>query len=582
MFKKNEKHLSPELFGMLNSLPEALQIKAKQSKEYAFYKLIFSHIDEDIFSVLYSKKKSRPNSPVNSLVSAIILSTHRKWSYEELFTQMQFNILVKLALGLDSIEEQPFSPATLFNFQNRLHKHFCKTGENLLEKVFDKLTSEQLKALKIKTDIQRTDSFAAASNIRNYSRLQLLVELIMRIWRVLAEKDKKEFKAEFSSYIKHKTSGQFIYSLTKSEMPRELEKIGKLYQWINDYLRDKYDSEVFKVFDRVYGEHFSVVSDKVELKTNEQMHSSCLQSPDDLDAAYRKKNEVHTKGQTINIVETANPKNKINLITDVAVRPVNVNDDEVIHERIKAIKEKTPELKELHSDAAYGSSSNDKEFTKNNINHVQTGVKGTKRTVDITIENSNDVSNSCNTTTDLTSETDTELTSKTEYIVTCPEQRVKSEKTPKRFKASFDLNICSKCSLASECPTQKMKNNRVYYFTYETYLLSERLSRIKEIPKERRFLRNNVEATVKEFTCRMPNKKLKVRGAFRATLFAFSTAMAINYGRIYRAMAISKIISFIFDMKLTNYIKKYLSRFSINFRTSCLRNMDKNNILLFQ
>ena len=132
MFKKNEKHLSPGLFGLLNSLPETMQKRAKQSKEYSFYKLIFSQIDEEIFSVLYSKEKSRPNSPVNSLVSALILSTHRKWSYEELFTQIEFNILVKLALGLDTIDEQPFSPATLFNFQNRLHKHFCKTGENLL------------------------------------------------------------------------------------------------------------------------------------------------------------------------------------------------------------------------------------------------------------------------------------------------------------------------------------------------------------------------------------------------------------------------------------------------------------------
>jgi len=40
----NERHLCAKLFGILNSLPETLQIKAKQSKEYAFYKLIFSHI----------------------------------------------------------------------------------------------------------------------------------------------------------------------------------------------------------------------------------------------------------------------------------------------------------------------------------------------------------------------------------------------------------------------------------------------------------------------------------------------------------------------------------------------------------
>jgi len=29
-------------------------------------------------------------------------------------------------------------------------------------------------------------------------------------------------------------------------------------------------------------------------------------------------------------------------------------------------------------------------------------------------------------------------------------------------------------------------------------------------------------------------KKLKVRGAFKAGVFAYSTAMAVNFGRIYR------------------------------------------------
>ena len=41
---------------------------------------------------------------------------------------------------------------------------------------FDGLTKEQLKRLKIKTDIQRSDSFMAMSNIRSYGWVQLLIE----------------------------------------------------------------------------------------------------------------------------------------------------------------------------------------------------------------------------------------------------------------------------------------------------------------------------------------------------------------------------------------------------------------------
>jgi len=69
------------------------------------------------------------------------------------------------------MDDRAFCEATFFNFQNRLLKHFVETGENLLETVFDGLTKEQLKKLKIKTDIQKSDSFMAMSNIRNYGRV---------------------------------------------------------------------------------------------------------------------------------------------------------------------------------------------------------------------------------------------------------------------------------------------------------------------------------------------------------------------------------------------------------------------------
>jgi len=44
-----------------------------------------------------------------------------------------------------------------------------------LETTFDNLTAKQLEELKIKTDIQRSDSTQISSNIREYSRVQLWV-----------------------------------------------------------------------------------------------------------------------------------------------------------------------------------------------------------------------------------------------------------------------------------------------------------------------------------------------------------------------------------------------------------------------
>jgi len=138
------------MFGLFNTLPERMKKKIERSEEYTFYKLIFSKIKEDIFSELYSDKKSRPNASINGMLSALILMHRYNWTYEELFKNIEFNILTKIALGVDSIEKMPFCPATIFNFQERLSKHFSETGENLLEKVFDHLTEKQLKDLEDK------------------------------------------------------------------------------------------------------------------------------------------------------------------------------------------------------------------------------------------------------------------------------------------------------------------------------------------------------------------------------------------------------------------------------------------------
>ena len=534
MFKKNTKHLQSDMFGMQSTMPETLKKHAVKSEEYHFYNIIFCNIKEKIFSVLYSDKKSRPNSPINSLVAALLLQNRRVWTYDELFQNIRFNLLVRMALGLDDLVTMPFCPATLFNFQNRLNDHFIRTGENLLEHVFDGLTESQLKALKLKTNIQRTDSTFAASNIRSFSRLQLLVEMIIRIYRVLSESDKERFAKQFNCYV-NKTSGQYIYKLKASDIPHELERVAQVYFWIDRNIRPAYNElSIFKTFERVYVEHFTELEDTVEVKSRDDLHSGCLQSPDDLDATYREKNGKKSKGQSINVVETANPENPINLITDVCVNPNNKDDSKILNERIDRLKEKTPDLDELHSDGAYGSSDNDQKFEKHNITPVQSGMRGPEQSVPIEIDQ----------------------TGEDEYIVSCPYQKMNSQKCRKRLKAEFDLAVCQRCDKQADCSSIQMKKYRTIYFTHKDYLRKKRLKSRASIPPDRLKLRNNVEATINEFVCKMPKGKLKVRGAFKASIFAFSVAMSVNFGRIYRYIQDNTDIAASLIIQFVDYFKE--------------------------
>lgn len=55
------------------NLTEREKRMLEKSWAKTFADKVFPAIDEDIFSVLYSKKASRPNTPVNVIIGALIL-----------------------------------------------------------------------------------------------------------------------------------------------------------------------------------------------------------------------------------------------------------------------------------------------------------------------------------------------------------------------------------------------------------------------------------------------------------------------------------------------------------------------------
>ncbi len=535
MFKSNAQ---PELFSFETDLCKIQRELLETSKEKWFYNLILRNINENNFKTLYSQKASRPNVAVNILVSALILKELKGLSFDELMESVMFDLRFKVALGLAKIDEVPFSRGTLFNFQNRVLEYEHQTGINLIEQVFDCLTVQQIKQLSLKTDIQRTDSTMISSNIRKYSRIQLLIEVLLRLERILDDTDKQQIGEQVEAYLKT-GSGKYVYSLKPDDLPRELNKLGTVYYTVHTRINEKekyQDTKEFINFVRVYNEHFIIVDQQISPKPTDQLDSGMLQSPDDQDATYRKKKEQHSKGYTINGTETANPDNPLQLITDIAVNPNNVDDSVIINNRIDKIIEKTPDLNELHTDGGYGSEDNDRKFEGLKITQVTTAVRGRESAIVKKIEQTGQSPN--------------------EYNVECPGQTVTSIPTRQRNKVQFSLYICMRCKLNEECQT--FRNKGIYYFQHEDYLLNKRNSNIMGIPKERRKLRPNVEALMKEFKTRTQNGKTKVRGRFKTMLFAFNVGIAINFGRLYRYLADNDLIYDYFAQNFMTFLEYVL------------------------
>jgi hypothetical protein len=516
VFRPNETHRQQDIFGLETQLSPDLRKRLQGSKEYAFYQEVFCRIPEAHFAELYDEDPaSRPNAPINTLVGAMILQHLRDWTFEELLDRVAFDLKVRAALGLWSLAEEPFCRATLFNFLKRLREHMGRTGQDKFQAVFDRLSEADLKRFGLKSQVQRCDSTQMGSNIRDYTRIELLVEVVLRMWRALGEADQAEHAERFAEFVKAKTSGQFLYRLRKSEIDATLERLGGLYAWMVEALEAAYGStEIYHVVCRIFAEQFTRVEEKIAVRAAAEIGSDSLQSPDDAEATYRKKDDEAFHGFVLHATETADPGNELQLITDVAVAPNNQDDSRILHERLEQMHQKTPDLRELHTDGGYGSEDNDLLQARLEIEAVQTGIRGRSAQAPMQVERDE---------------------AGLFHIRCAAGHCVPGQPTRSRLKARFPAASCAGCPFAAVCPSAvRADGGRTFYFTEADVLRQARHRRLQTLPEERRTLRANVEATMKEFKAPCRDGKLRTRGLCAASRYAFLRAIAINFGRIYR------------------------------------------------
>lgn len=82
---------------------------------------IFPAIDEKRFAVLYSDKVSRPNSPVNVIIGALIIKEMFGYSDDEMVANLMLDLHLQYALHTTSFEEQPLSDKSLSRFRKRCY-----------------------------------------------------------------------------------------------------------------------------------------------------------------------------------------------------------------------------------------------------------------------------------------------------------------------------------------------------------------------------------------------------------------------------------------------------------------------------
>lgn len=529
LFRKNDQHLQWPLISDLDALPLKLQDRLESSWAGTFYREVFVRLDEEPFAVLYSAEASRPNIPINVLVGLETLKAGLGWSDEEMYENFCFNLQVRYALGCRKLDEGHFELRTVYNFRRRLSEHMQETGQELLAQAFEQVTDEQVAAFCVQTNKLRMDSTQVASNIRQFSRLQLLVEVLQRVHRDLTEADQQRYGGHFEPYLKG-SSGQYVYHIKPGAYASHLTQIGQVMSRLVTELAPAYGRQPsYQMLVRVFNEHFIIEASETEGDDNDQLRprqgdelsADSLQSPDDWIATYRQKRDEPFTGYVANLAETCHPDNPFQLILDLQTEPNTTDDAQMLAEQLPALKKRT-DLDEMHTDGGYSSPEVDRVMRQEQVEQIQTAIRG--RQPDPTKLNLDDYQ--------------WELDPVGQPLaLTAPNgQRaeVQPGRKPDRYIARFNQAPDSSPLTTPDSTSAKPPPPPVLYFTRQEVELALRRQRSAQARTAGCNLRAAVEATVGALKRPFSNNKLPVREQFRVSSMLIGSALMVNLRRIHR------------------------------------------------
>jgi hypothetical protein len=353
--------------------------------------------------------------------------------------------------------------------------------------------------------------------------LQLLVEVLQRVHRMLSPADQRKWEKDFAPYLEG-SSGKFVYRVKGKDVSEYLQAVGVLMIRLLKRLEKPYGTEpAYGVLQRVFADHFREGRKRIVVKGNSELSAQSLQSPDDLEATYREKGGKGHQGYAANVTETCDPKNEVQLITKVQVAANATDDSQFLAEAAPGLKARTG-VEEMHTDGAYGGPAADAAVREAGIQLRPTGIRGREpdpqrvHLADFRIyrDRRKEPSSLC-----------------------CPQGcrgKVRKIGHGGRYAAEFERESCKGCAFLKPCKVVWGEREGKYRFTFtrEEAETAERRRSIQKTRPGKRNLRAAVEATVRCLKLPFRGGKAPVRGKPRITQVIAASAAMINVRRIHR------------------------------------------------
>jgi hypothetical protein len=532
-------HQSGDLFDPWEHLGEKRRRLLDRSWAAVFRDHLLAHLPVAELAAHFSRELGRPTKDLHAVVGALILQQLHDTTDAETVESVALNIAWQYALDIRADADAYLCERTLRNYRQLLI-------ERGLDRVlFRTLTDRLIKAIGVDTSKQRLDSTAIRSAMRGLTRLGIVVESISKFLRELRRLRPALFgrvdRETIRKYVDREGTGCFA-STKPSESRRRLpEAAADLLDLVTQF-RDSEasDLESYKVLARVLAEQCEVVADagadpRVRVKEPDEMTCDVVLNPAEPDATYNKHRGV---GYLVQVMETyspdpapesdaragaeVSPPAKPDLITHVAVGPMNVHDGAALEPALADTEARGIEPREMLGDSHYGSEENLKEAALRGVEVIAPAMppKGSKQGK-ITLE-------------------DFDLDDRG-HVTRCPggQAPLSTSEGADRIQASFDPSACAACPLRASCPASAVgrKEERFQYTRDRVRNRERRLGERTEGFRDRYRWRSGIEGTMSRLKYQMRLASLRVRGRASVGYRTFLRALGLNIHRVavYRA-----------------------------------------------
>lgn len=337
---------------------------------------IFPAIDEKRFSVLYSDTASRPNTPVNVIVGALIIKELFDYSDDEMVENLMLDFRLQYALHTTSFEEQPLSDKTLSRFRRRCYDYETLHNKDLYHDCVKDLSASIAKLMGISGKVRRMDSMMIEANIRRLSRMELIYTCISKLAVRVDKACAAALPDDLKHYLDPNDFNRVIYHQRSTDADEHIKQLLADAEKLLALCESGYNhSTEYDLFVRCLSEQTIVENEKRRLRTKEDgcMNSSMMQNPSDPEATFRSKAGKEHRGYAANLEESVGVNGSV--VTEYQYEQNNHSDSQFIQEHLGQM-DRQEERTVIVTDGAYSGTENTQLAADKNVELITTSLTG--------------------------------------------------------------------------------------------------------------------------------------------------------------------------------------------------------------